>query len=150
MPQQAFPVGGCSGAGSPSPPESSGPGQPADLSSTENPHQRHLGQKPSFPAAPRQTTSLDTQTLHLPFFSSTVVWVISPPGLLPAENAGFSTNSYEGSGAGFPLNLSEGVDNIPSLSPKHFLSFLPIRDALCKYRGIDFPIDRGGESFIQL
>lgn len=70
------------------------------LPSTENPHQRHLGQKPGFPGLPpRQTTSLDTQTLHLPFFSSTVVWVISPPGCpLPAENAGFSTNSYEGRG----------------------------------------------------
>lgn len=56
----------------------------------------------------------------------------------------------KGGGPASSLNLSEGVDNIPSLSPKHFLSFLPIRDALCKYRGIDFPIDRGGESFIQL
>lgn len=88
------------------------------LPSTENPHQRRLGQKPSFPGLPtRQTTSLDTQTPHLPFSSSTMVWVISLPGCpLPTENAGFSTNSYEGRGACFFTQPVRRITSPPCLS----------------------------------
>lgn len=100
-----------------------------------------------------QTAEICTHTCHPRFPRKSVVWVIrtfcQPSQPHTRERKPLLQHQLgQSRAAASRPGLSED-EIISPMFPKHFLSFL-IRDALHKYQGIDFPIDRGSECFIQL